>query len=274
MSIAYLIDLACNVKQQAPAGRMMRLLYEREQALAALNRAREKSAEVDPSRVTVRLTLKDKQGKVHAVKTTVASIGKEFAALESLGEHCRECPARVHKQAFGCRGVIEYPVSLKAEALLMGTIHGVLDDPGPKVLLSYLESNGILGHRVEEMRRTGDVFFQSRKALVRRYDNDHRLSANQLFELLFMAGTISARHARFLLGLMDLYESNLPLQPPMDTFKDRFVYEHLRDGKPSFRNALRIQSSSDDDISERQMKDFLKALFLACELECPLRVTA
>ncbi|MCC6573810.1 MAG: hypothetical protein IT462_08465 [Planctomycetes bacterium] len=272
MSITYLIDLPCPVKKHVPASRIMRLVYEREQALLALNRARKKNVDVDAADVHVRLTLKDKQGKAHAVKTTVAAVSIDYAELEPHGEHCKACPARVHKQAFGCRGVLDFPVTLKGEALLMGMIHGVMDDPGPKVLLNYLDSNGILGHQVEEMRRTGDIFFQSKKPLVRRYENDVKLSANQLFELLFLSGTITWQHGRFLLGLMDLYEANLPLIAPLDSFKDKFVYEHMRDGKPSYRNAIKIVSSPEDDNCERQIKDFLRALFLACEMECSLRV--
>lgn len=274
MSIAYLIDLPCAVKKFVPASRIMRLLYQREQALAALNRARGKSAEVDPNNVAVRLTLKDKKGRTHAVKTTVASISKDFAMLEPHGELCRECPARIARQPFGCRGVIDYPISLKGEALLMGMVHGVMDDPGPKLLMNYFDSNGILGHRVEEMRRTADIFFQSRKALVRRYGGEARLNVNQLIELFFLSGNIDPKKGRLLLGLMELYESNLPLVAPLEVFKHRFVYEHARDGKPSYRNALRIHSSRDDDISERQIKDFFRALFLACELDCNLRVIA
>src|SRR5690606_5865662 len=122
MSIVYYLDFPCPVKEQVKPGRMLRLLYARERANEAVNKARKTNPDIRPEDVQVDLTLKA-DGTQQLKVASAAEIQKQYAELESLAHHCKDCRARVEPQSFGCRGRIEFPVSLKAEAMLIGRIH-------------------------------------------------------------------------------------------------------------------------------------------------------
>lgn len=273
MAITYLIELDCPVKQAVRPAKMLRLLYQRERANEALNKARRKNPAARPEDVKVKVPLAVKKGPPQLAETTAAEIHGRFAELEALSFHCRECEARVVPTAFACRGTIEFPVSLRAEAWLMGLVRGQAGDPVPRMLLNYLASNGITGNRVAEMRRTPEVFFESPKALTRRYDSGEKLSINQLFELLFLTENISAGHARFLLGLFELYEGKLPLDGRAQDFSDLRVFERREAGALVSRSGVRALPDEGDDRATREIKLFFQAMFLAHELGAGLSVS-
>ena len=273
MAITYLIDLDCPVKQAVRPAKMLRLLYQRERANEAVNKARKKDASVRPEQVKLRVPLAVKSGKPQLADTTAGEVLTRFAELEALSHHCRECPARALPLAFGCRGEIEFPLSLRAEAWLMGLVHGAAGDPVPRMLLNYVASNGIVGNRVAEMRRTPGIFFESKKALTRRYETGEKLSINQLFELLFMTERISSGHARFLLGLFELYEGNLPLDGRVQDFSGLRVFEKRDAGALVSRSGVKALTEPSDDRAMRGIKEFFQAMFLAHELGAGLSVS-
>jgi hypothetical protein len=273
MAITYIIDLDCPVKQAVRPSKMLRLLYQRERANEALNKARKKDPTVAPQQVKVRVPLAVKSGPPQLADTTAAEILGRFAELDALAHHCRDCPARVLPMAFGCRGEIEFPISLRAEAWLMGLLHGAAKDPVPRMVLNYMSSNGIVGNRVSEMRRMPGIFFESKKALTRRYDTGEKLSINQVFELLFMTEQISPGHARFLLGLLELYEANLPRDGRVQDFSDLRVFEKRDAGALVSRAGLRALNSDGDDRAIREIKQYFQAMFLAHEMGASLSVS-
>ncbi len=266
MAITYLIDFDCPVKQAMRPAKMLRLIYQRERANEAFNKTRKKDPGAKPEDVKVRVPVAVKSGPPQIAETTAAEILGRFAELDALSHHCRECPARGLPMAFGCRGEIEFPISLRAEAWLMGLVHGESGDPVPRMLLNYLASNGIVGNRVAEMRRTPEVFFESKKALTRRYDSGEKLSINQIFELLFMTEKISAGHARFLLGMFELYEGNLPNDGRVEDFSNLRVFEKREAGAVVSRSGVKALPAATDDRSMREMKQYFQAMFLAHEL--------
>ena len=272
MSIVYYLDFPCDVKEQVRPGRMLRLMYARERANEAMNRARKKDPEAKPEDVRVELNLKDEQGENQVKVTKVAEVHKQYAELEQLGETCRDCRARIEPQSFGCRGKVEFPLSLKAEALLMGRIRDSHGDPTASMLCNYFESNGITGNRPSEMRKLPDVWFEGDKPLVRRLDDGRRISSNQVFELFFLTGQVSSKHARFLLGMFDLYEGELSLEQPLHSLPNLFVIEREESGLPASRVGLRLAEKPDDDRSTRQVQNFLGSLLFATEYDCDLWV--
>lgn len=271
MSIVYYLDFPCDVKEQVKPGRMLRLIYARERANEAMNRARKKDPDAKPEDVRVELSLKE-EGEKKVKVTKVAEIQKQYTELESLGNICRDCRARVEPQAFGCRGKIDFPISMKAEALLMARVRDSHGDPTASMLCNYFESNGITGNRAAEMRKLPDVWFEGDKPLVRRLDDGRRISSNQVFELFFLTGQVSARHARFLLGMFDLYEGQLPLEAQLDSLPNLFVIEREESGMPVSRVGLRLTEKPDDDRSTRQVQNFLGGLLFASEYACDLWV--
>jgi hypothetical protein len=272
MSIVYYLDFPCEVKEQVKPGRMLRLLYARERANEAVNRARRKDPEIKPDSVRVELSLREKDRTGQLKVTNAGDIQRQYAELETLAHHCRDCRARIEPQSFGCRGRVEFPLSLKAEALLMSKVRDSHGDPTASMLCNYFESNGITGNRAAEMRKLPDVWFEGDKPLVRRLDDGRRVSSNQVFELFFLTGQIGTKHARFLLGMFDLYEPNLPLDRPLDSLPNLFVIEREESGMPVSRVGLRISESKADDRSTRQVQNFLGGLLFASEYSCDLWV--
>ena len=272
MSIVYYLDFPCEVKEQVKPGRMLRLLYARERANEAINRARKTDPEITPDKVKVDLTIKGEDRTGQLMVASAADIQKQYAELDQLAHHCKDCRARIEPQSFGCRGRIDFPVSLKAEALLMGRVHASHGDPTGSMLCNYFESNGIMGNRTAEMRKLKDVFFEGAMPLVRRFEDGRRMSSNQVFELFFLVEKISSKHARFLLGMFDLYEANLPLERPLHNLPNLFVIEREESGMPVSRVGLRLQASKDDDRSTRQLQNFFGALLFAIEYDCDLWV--
>ena len=273
MPIVYYVDYACPVKEAVKPGRMLRLLYARERANEAVNKARKEDPEVRPEEVSVSLSLRGDEGK--SLRRMAASdVLGQFSALEKLSGHCSDCRARVEHYPFGCRARIDFPITLRAEAFLMGLVHAQGADPTPTLLCNYLENNGMVGTRTAEMRKLPGVFFESDKPLVRRFADDRRLSVNQLFELLFLTDRISSRHARFLLGLLGLYTDSLPLTPELHNLPNLFVVEKEDSGMLVKRAGLNLSETPDADRCTRQMQNFFGALLLGSELDCDVWVKA
>lgn len=268
MSIVYYVDYPCPVKEAIKPGRMLRLLYGRERANEAVNRARKLDANVQPQNVPVSLSLRDETGAKELRTFSAADIYSQYAALENLADHCRNCRARIEQQSFGCRAKLDFPISFKAEAFLMGLIHAKDGDPTPTLLCNYLESNGMAGNQTADMRKLPGVFFESDKPLVRRFADGRKLSVNQLFELLFLTGHITPQHARLLLGLLGLYAANLPLDRGLYSLPNLFVVEKEENGMVISRNGLNLSENSHDDRSTRQIQNFFGALLLGTELGC------
>jgi len=265
MAIVYYLDFPCAVKEQVPPGRMLRLLYARERSNESLNRARRDHPDAKPHEVQVMLSIRQ-DGRKSLTSATVESIERQFSELERLADHCKGCRGSVNGRAFGCRGRIDYPISLRAETLLMSRIHATGGDPTAGMLANYFENNGITGNRVREMRKLPGVFFESSKALTRRLPDGRKLSANQVFELFLEPDrAISSRHARFLLGMFDLLDADLPLEHSLESLPHLFVVEHADAGMTVSRVGLRLFESQQDRAT-RQLENFLGALLMASEL--------
>lgn len=272
MPIIYYLDFPCEVKEQIRPGRMLRLLYARERANEAVNKARKDDPGVDPASVQVELTVKDENREGKLVKTTAGDIQNQYAELDALAHHCKDCRARVEPQSFGCRGKIEFPISLQAEAMFMSRIHESGGDPSGGMLANYFENNGITGNRVAEMRKLPEMFFEERRPLVRRLDDGRRISSNQVFELFFLNEQISHKHARFLLGMFEMYAGELPLDKPLHSLPNLFVIEREDGGIPVKRVGLNLTERPKEDRCTRQVQNFLGGLLFASEYECDLWV--
>jgi hypothetical protein len=272
MSIVYYLDFPCEVKEQVRPGRMLRLLYARERANEALNKARKKNPEAKPEDVRVDLTVKDKKRMGTLVSASVAEIQTQYAELDALAHHCKECRARIEPQSFGCRGRIDFPFSRKAEALLMARIRDSGGDPTAGMLANYFENNGITGNQPAEMRKLPGVWFDHDKPLVRKLADGRRISSNQVFELFFLTENIGHKHARFLLGMFDLLKQDLPLERPLHSLPNLFVIEREDEGMPIKRVGLDLRESASDDRCTRQLQNFFGGLLFASEFEVDMWV--
>ena len=267
MALIYYIDYPCEVKEQVPPGRLLRLLYARERANEAVNKARREDGITDSDPVEVQLTIKDETGKKITKQSTAGEIRKQYAELEPFSHHCTDCRVKVDSRNFGCRSTIEYPISLKAEAFIMGLIHEKGGDPTTAMLMNYLENNGITGNRANEMRKLPKVFFESNMPLARRLNDGRKLTADHLFELLFQHDRINTTQARFILGMLELYTDTLAFDRPLEQLPEMFVLEKMESGLVTSRTGLKIYSDALDDRSTKQIHNYFYALFLAFEFK-------
>lgn len=265
MSITYYVDYPCAVKEQVPPGRMLRLLYGMERANEAMNKARGSNPEVLAADVKVSLSLKGRDRTGQLKIATVAEVTAQYAELGKLATGCDGCRAKIEAGAFGCRSKIDFPFSLKAEALLMSRIHDSHGDPSGSMLCNYLENNGITGNRTGEMRKLPAVFFESDKPLVRRLEDGRRISSNQIFELLFLTEQITPNHCRFLLGMLDMFEPRLPLDRELTGLPNLFVVQREDLGMPVARVGLKLTRNADEDQSTHQLIGFFGALLFGTE---------
>lgn len=265
MAIIYYLDFPCPVKEEVSPGRMLRLLYGQEHANEALNRARKQDPSVKPADVRVDLTLRDSNGRPRLVAGSVAEVQEQAAPLEKLAGHCIGCRANVTGQSFGCRGRVDFPISRRAEVLLMSRVRHSGGDPTATMLANYFENNGIKGNRASEMRSLAGIFFESGKSLARRLTDGRKVSSNQLFEMFFQHGSISPKHARFLLGMLDLVDFELPVEQPLNQLPNLYVVEREDAGMVVQRTGLRL-TALEKDRCTRQLQSFFGALLLASEL--------
>lgn len=272
MALVYYIDYECEVKEQVPAGRFLRLLYARERANEAVNKARLSSQEANLDEVAVQLSIKDQDGKPQPRLTTAGAIIGQYSELDKYSSKCDSCKVKVESRSFGCRNAIEYPISLKAEAFIMSLIHEKGGDPSLAMLMNYIESNGITGNRANEMRKLPKVFFESDKPLARRMADGRKLTSDHMFELLFQHEQINSTHARFLLGMLDLYTDTLPFDRELEQLPEVFIIEKEDSGLVISRVGLKIYSKPSEDLSTRQIQNFFASLLLAHEFDSDLWV--
>lgn len=267
MPITYYVDYPCEVKELVPPGRMLRLLYGMERANEAMNKARKTDPAALASAVKVSLSLKGRDRTGQLKVATVAEVTEQFSELGKLAPRCDGCRARIESIAFGCRSRIDFPFSMKAEALLMSRIHDSHGDPSGSMLCNYLENNGITGNKPAEMRNLPGVFFESDKPLVRRLEDGRRISSNQIFELLFLTEQISPNHCRFLLGMLDMLEPRLPLDRDLSGLPNLFVVQREELGMPVARVGLKLTRADDEDDCTHQLIGFFGALLFGTEYQ-------
>lgn len=267
MPITYYVDYPCEVKELVPPGRMLRLLYGMERANEAMNKARKADPAATAAEVKVSLSLKGRDRTGQLKVATVAEVTEQFSELGKLAARCDGCRARIESTAFGCRSRIDFPFSMKAEALLMSRIHDSHGDPSGSMLCNYLENNGITGNKPAEMRNLPGVFFESDKPLVRRLEDGRRISSNQIFELLFLTEQISPNHCRFLLGMLDMLEPRLPLDRDLAGLPNLFVVQREDLGMPVARIGLKLTRADDEDDCTHQLIGFFGALLFGTEFQ-------
>lgn len=265
MGFVYYLDYPCEVKEQVRPGRMLRLLYARDRANEALNNARAKDPDVTEDDVRVTLSVPDNERRF--LNPSVREIREQYLELDELSALCSDCPARVLKRSFGCRGEIPLPITPLAEAWLMAQIHKEQGD----ALLDFLEAEGITGNRVSE-HRTNGVFFESRKALTRRFPNERKLNVNQLIEFLFLRKRFTVPQARLALTLLGLIESNLSMDKPLNSLPHLFVVEREDAGIVVARTGVRVFENDAKDNCTRELQNFFGGLLLASELTSELWV--
>lgn len=185
-------------------------------------------------------------------------LNAQRAELTPYEVHCAGCPANALNRPFGCIGTVNYPLSAKAEFWMLQQLPAP-EQPVPFLLLMQGRDFGNTGERAEGLRDNAPgVFFESEHPLARRYD-EMDVTGEQLFELLFLGGTIPPKRATMILlflgGLSQEIAPNelMALNPAPSDFAQSYPFI--------------LTESADDDASIRDLKRFLYALYFGVMLD-------
>src|SRR5262249_24436682 len=125
----------------------------------------------------------------------------QAAELDPVARYCAFCPANRAGAPFGCINKIDYPISAAAERWLLDQLPGI-DQP----LVWMLQRQGVqeLGYDGEPVRplRANPTYFEERRVAGRDLV-EFVMTADQVFEMLFLLGSIQPAHAGVLLLLFN-----------------------------------------------------------------------
>jgi hypothetical protein len=217
-----------------------------------------------PAEMEFEFSRRSGDGQELTMVVNVRHLLDEGSDLEPLEHHCLHCPANRSGKPFGCMSYIQYPVSTAGETWLLNQL------PGSESPLVYLLlQKGIMdfqydGKSVESLR-DGGIYFES-PAPPARHLGDFLVNANQVYEMVFTVGNIIPNHGAMLLLFFHAIRRDLQADeivalspaPPEVLRRHRFII----DIKPN------------DEITTREFKEFLHALYIAWTLDVRLLVDA
>lgn len=197
MAIDYRIDLDCIPKAEMTTEGIVERLKARAridevQAFYTLHGEGDRT----PDQMGFDYTRTTPQGE-ETVTIVLSDLIERAAELDRYAHHCIGCPANRTGRAYGCTGQISYPIASAGEKWLLDRLPGI-DEP----LVWLLLKQGVLelgydGATVAPLR-INPTYFESRG--VRGRDMvEFLITSNQVFEMLFLVGSISPAHAGVLL---------------------------------------------------------------------------
>lgn len=265
MAIDYVIDLNCIPKEELTTDGIIERLKGEERARAIISLFRQNGDQRPPNEMGFEFTRSTPEGEEEHRVIVVQDLLDRAAELEPLKHHCAGCPANRANRPFGCIGFIEYPVSAVAESWMLDRLP-VPDEPLVWLLLKQgVEEFRYDGKLVERLRQMQDVYFEDRQVQGRLF-GEFNLNANQLFEMLFAVGNINPNHGALLLLFLNAIRRDLEaneimaLAPAANDVETRYPFI--------------IETDDDDDKTVAEIKEFLRALYIAWKLNVKLLVDA
>jgi hypothetical protein len=264
LAIDYVIDLACAPKAALSTEGILECIKGRARAEAIIQLFRDEGDNRPVSEIGFEFSRTAADGTQETGVAMVQHLLDDAEALDPLAHHCVGCPANINDtvegKAYGCFGFIQYPLSARAEAWLINRL------PGPEEPLVWLllrqgiEQLGYDGKAVEPLRQD-DVYFEERRVLARDF-HEFRVTANQVFEMLFLLGHIQPAHAGVLLLFFNAISRDIEAQQIMQIMN---APEEITP-KPPFL----LQAETGDDQTISELKAFFKALYTAWTLQVKL----
>ena len=263
MAIDYIIDYDCVPKQTLTTEGIVERLKEQERANAVIRLFRENGDDRPPSQMGFEFTRTNLAGEEETRVIVVQEMLDHAADLDPLAQYCVGCPANVRGAPFGCVGQIEYPISAAGERWLLDQLPGI-DQPLVWMLLRQgVQELGYDGESVRPLRANLTYFEEQRVAgrdLV-----EFVMSANQVFEMLFMLGNIQPAHAGILLLLFGAIPREIEAAQIVQIMNRALNGDDIARDYP-FQMAIQ----QDDDRTVAELKAFFYALYCAWALNLPL----
>lgn len=253
MGVDYSIGFGCVPKERMTTDGIIRRLKAGEQAASILEFYRQNNDQRAIDHMGGEVTLRTANGETETRTVLVKDLLAEHAELDDFAPYCEGCPANRFAKPFGCIGRISYPISAQVELWMLYQLPSP-EEPLPYLLLSKAEEMGLTGAAARQYRDQEGVIFQNPDTMGREYP-EMKITADQLFELLFMLGSIQPKRAVMILMYLnairrDMEASELmALTPTPSDAAENYPFQ--------------ISISPDDDYSTRDFKQFLYTLHLA-----------
>lgn len=260
MAIDYVLAAGCGPQTQLGVEQLVALNRTRILARSMLAHLSEDGETRQPHEIQIQLTTRAPGGDSSS-GVTLQDLINESRPLDAVAPECASCPAGLPRE-FACHRRIRYPIPEHVEQWLMARLPTSLACTAGALLVRGLGEFGWDGAPVAKLRSSGDTFFESRVAYGVRWespDGNIELSSDQLFQMMFMVGTLAPTHSM----MIALFLGVIPHDTPLTSLKDTA-------SRAATLARSHVPSESDADIE--QLAAFLRALALAAQLELPILV--
>jgi hypothetical protein len=262
MAIDYVLATPCEPQRTLGMHRLVELHRTRILARAALTRMRESGDERPPSEISVQLMTRRPEGD-SGRGITLQDMLDESAPLDAHTRHCATCPAGFTRE-IGCHRRIRYPIPEHVEAWLMTRLPHTLGCTAGALLVRGIADFGWDGAPAARLRSSGTTFFESRAPYGVRWQAEEdnaviEISSDQLFQMMFLVGNLSATHCMMLALFCGLIPHDTPLAELADS-TDRTRLLAIADLAPE----------ADQDVE--QLAGFLRTLVLAARLDATIAI--
>lgn len=269
MAIDYMIDLACTPKAALTSEGISERLKNKARAdEVALFYQQHGEGARPPDRMGFDFTRTTPQGE-ETYTVLLEDILDEAAELDAYAPYCVGCPANAAHRPFGCFNQIHYPISSLGEKWLLDQLPGIEQ---PLVWLLLKQGVLELGYDGESVAplRSNPVYFEER-ALRGRDMIEFVINANQVFEMLFLTGTIQPAHAGVVLLFFNAIPRELEAAQIVTIMKRSTTGGRaLTPEEIAAEYPLHHSAHYDDDATVGQFKAFLAALYRAWSLDVPM----
>ncbi len=263
MAIDYVIDYACVPKEALTTEGIVERLKARERAQAVIGLFRENGDQRPPSEMGFEFTRTNAAGEEVTQVIVVQEMLDRAAELDPLAQYCAGCPANVSGAPFGCVGSIAYPISAASERWLLDQLPGI-DQPLAWLLLRQgVQEMGYDGAPVRPLR-ANPTYFEERRVAGRDLV-EFVMTADQVFEMLFLLGNIQPAHAGVLLLLFGAIPREVEAGQIVQIMNRTLSADDIARDFP-FQMAI----LPDDDATVAALKAFFHAMHRAWTLNVPL----
>jgi hypothetical protein len=263
MAIDYVIDYACIPKETLTTEGIVERLKARERAHSVIRLFRENGDQRLPSEMGFEFTRTNAAGEEETRVVVVQEMLDRAAELDPLAHHCAGCPANAKGEPFGCVGSIAYPISALGERWLLDQLPGT-DQPLVWLLLRQgVQELGYDGASVRPLR-ANPTYFEERRVAGRDMV-EFVMTADQVFEMLFLLGDIQPAHAGVLLLLFGAIPREVEAAQIVRIMNRTLTLDEITRDFP-----FQMTNQPDDDRTVAELKAFFHALYRAWALGVPL----
>ena len=263
MAIDYIIDYPCVPKETLSTEGIVERIKSRERAGAVIKLFRENGDQRPPSEMGFEFTRTNLDGEEETRVVVVQEMLDLAEELIPLEQYCVGCPANITGAPFGCIGAISYPISAAGERWLLDQLPGT-DQPLIWLLLRQgIQELGYDGDSVKPLR-ANSTYFEERRVAGRDMV-EFVITANQVFEMLFLLGNLQPAHAGALLLLFNAIPREVETAQVVEITTNRLSADEIERDYP-----FQMSVQPDDDRTVAELKTFFYALYRAWSLRVAL----